>query len=361
MNDPILSKLHPFPTLKVESVKHRAFEQKNPIEKPLPILMPKALLGIEIEVENITSYTQLPYYWKSKEDGSLRNYGAEFVSIPLRAYQVEHALDHLNANINAFNKPDFSPRTSVHIHMNVRDMSWDQIKTLILLYAIFERHFFHIAGTKRETSVFCVPLYKTEALRQFDVIEIGMQWHKYTAINLGTILGNGDVPNFGTIEFRHLYGTLDKNIIINWINNILCLRKAVINLPFEQLVAKIKDLNTSSEYYALYKETFGEYALTDLMTKKDFEHCVTTTKKVLWGNHWNWCLDFKRGSAYDTYVQKKQAEHNRIVELEIQKIQETKKKPSIKEYIMTTPIKPMDDVIANWFENNPPKLVDQNF
>ena len=275
--------MHAFAGLKVEKAKHQAYEDKQPV-LDVPIVAPHALIGIEVEVENITGYVPVEYYWTAKADGSLRNNGVEFTSIPLRGYQIPHAIRHLNKCLYENNKPDFSNRCSIHVHLNVRDMTWDEIKTLVLLYSIFERHFFNIAGTKRETGIFCVPLYKTDQLNVLNSLEYtAPSWYKYNAINCGTILGNGDVPMFGTIEFRHLYGTTDEFTLMNWINNIMCLRKATQMITYQELLEKLKVMNTTSEYVQLYVQVFGTFANLRLMQQKDFEYCVTQSKLSLWG------------------------------------------------------------------------------
>lgn len=283
--DQILGKIYHYTQLKVDKAKHKLYEDRS-TPHTVYIEAPNALVGIEVEVENITGFYNIEYYWGGKADGSLRNYGAEFTSIPLRGIQIPYALRYLKQALEENSRPDFSNRTSVHVHMNVRDMTWNQIKTFILLYAIFERHFFNIAGTKREESIFCVPLYKTEQVQNITFLDSGgaERWHKYSAINCGTILGNNDVPKFGTIEFRHLYGTLDEKIIINWINNIFCLRNAAATIEYEHLLDRLKVMNTTSEYVALYQQVFKGFANTRTMLKRDFEYCVTQTKLMLWGN-----------------------------------------------------------------------------
>jgi hypothetical protein len=284
-NQQTISKIYAYHALKVDKARHLFYEDRCQAHN-ITIEAPNALVGIEVEVENIVDYYNLEYYWEGKSDGSLRNSGAEFTSIPLRGQQIPYALRYLKEALEINNKPDFSNRTSVHVHMNVRDMTWNQIKTFILLYAIFERHFFNIAGTKREESIFCVPLYKTNQVRNITYLENGgaENWYKYSAINCGTILGNDTVPKFGTIEFRHLYGTLDEKIIINWINNIFCLRNASAKIKYEDLLEQVKNMNTTSEYVTLYQQVFKEYANTRTMLKKDFEYCVTQTKLSLWGD-----------------------------------------------------------------------------
>ena len=146
MDNQKIGMLHDFAGLKTQKTKHNAYERANPINDPINVIDKNALVGIEIEVENMGNGNYVPaYYWQVKEDGSLRNNGVEFTSIPLRASQVEYALDVYNRSVTQNNTPDYSPRTSVHVHLNIRDLTWDQLKNLIILYCLFEKHFFHIA------------------------------------------------------------------------------------------------------------------------------------------------------------------------------------------------------------------------
>lgn len=274
-----IGQMYDFKPLQTQRDKHLAFEATLP-PRTIQMIQDRALVGIEIEVENIDCEVPITHYWEGKTDGSLRNNGAEFTTIPLRTYQVEYALNHLNQALNKHNNPEFTNRTSTHIHLNVRDMTWDQVKTLILLYAIFERHFFAIAGAKREKSIFCVPLYKSRQLDTITKLEnYCRQWHKYNALNCGTILGTDQVPRFGTVEFRHLYGTSDTAEVCNWINNILCLRKAVLQYKLEELLDIINSLNTTSEYMTMYAKIFGKHCT---LPPKDIEYCVSKLKRSIW-------------------------------------------------------------------------------
>jgi hypothetical protein len=292
-----ISKLFPFAPLTVEKAKHLAYEQLQPANQ-YKVINETALVGIEIEVENITDTIPITHYWQVKTDGSLRNNGFEFTSLPIRGKQIEPAMRHLSKALRQYNNPDFSIRTSCHVHLNVRDMTWDQIKTLVLLYAIFERHFFYVAGTKREESIFCVPIYKTQILQHLDSFQTRWNlWHKYCALNLIPILGKDDTKRYGTVEFRHLYGTDDVETIVQWCNHIFCLRQATQKYKYEELKEKIKTLNTTSEYIALYTDVFGEYADLRKMVKHDFEYCISQAKKEIFGKEYQDKLKFSKTSA----------------------------------------------------------------
>lgn len=283
----LLQDVYKYPALKLDKVRSNAFEKSNKFDgEPFKWCMPNALVGIEVEVENITGPVPMEAYWQSKPDNSLRNNGVEFVSIPLAVAQIQPALHHLYQQMARNNKPDFSNRTSIHVHLNVRDMTQDQIYTLFLLYCIFEKHFYKFVGTKRLNSIFCVPIYRSnldqKAVRT--IYHLEASWQKYCGLNLLPLVSNGLNPGgYGTIEFRHLYGTDNYTTVMHWINNILALRKAAMSIPKDEVIALIKEMNTTSGYRSLYAQVFPEeYRI--LESKNDFEECVSNIKRELFGN-----------------------------------------------------------------------------
>lgn len=265
-----------------------AFEKTNTLkEKPMEWCTTQGMVGIEIEVENITNSLCPLAYWNVKTDGSLRNNGVELVSVPLQIKQVQLALEHAYNVLTANNKPDFSNRTSVHIHVNCRDLTQNQIYNFILLYALFEKHFYSLAGNKRMNSIFCVPLFRTNQLNVLDNVVYGLSpnWHKYCGINLLPLYQNSVTQGYGTIEFRHLYGTSNQREILEWINDILCLRKYACEISKDDLLKNIKEMNTTSSYISLYSQVFAKGRKV-LSNKKDFEECVSNIKRELFGDEY---------------------------------------------------------------------------
>jgi len=265
-----------------------AFEKTNTLkEKPMEWCTTQGMVGIEIEVENITNSLHPLAYWDIKADGSLRNNGVELVSVPLQIKQVQLALEHIYNVLTTNNKPDFSNRTSVHIHVNCRDLTQNQIYNFILLYALFEKHFYSLAGNKRMNSIFCVPLFRTNQLNVLDNVVYGLSpnWHKYCGINLLPLYQNQVTQGYGTIEFRHLYGTSNQREILEWINDILCLRKYACEISKDDLLKNIKEMNTTSSYISLYSQVFAKGRKV-LSNKKDFEECVSNIKRELFGDEY---------------------------------------------------------------------------
>lgn len=265
-----------------------AFEKTHTLkEKPMEWCTTQGMVGIEIEVENITHSPHPLAYWDIKADGSLRNNGVELVSVPLQIKQVQLALEHVYNVLTEHNKPDFSNRTSVHIHVNCRDLTQNQIYNFILLYALFEKHFYAFAGNKRMNSIFCVPLFRTNQLNVLDNVVYGLSpdWHKYCGINLLPLYQNHVTQGYGTIEFRHLYGTSNQREILEWINDIMCLRKYACEVSKDDLLKNIKEMNTTSSYISLYSQVFAKGRKV-LSNKKDFEECVSNIKRELFGDEY---------------------------------------------------------------------------
>lgn len=283
-NTETLEAITTFPPLNTQARKHNLYIQNYKLKKPYKFVNDNTFIGIELEVELCPNTFNFDYFWTETVDYSLRNYGKEYISIPLRAKQIPYAIEYLKEVLSSSNPSyEFSNRCSTHIHLNVKDFTVDRLKVFLLLYSIFEKHFFNIAGSKRETNIFCVPLYKTEELEKIECFLDDITiWNKYSALNLGCVLGSPDNQKIGTVEFRHLYGTLDTDILYPWINSIIELRMASLKYSYEELVYRIKVLNTTSEYIHLYKDIFKTTALPfNSITKLDFESCITTTKLAI--------------------------------------------------------------------------------
>lgn len=205
--------------------------------QPDPMLpMSDKYIGIEIEAENIKysneSLHQGLMYWTVTSDGSLRNYGSEFVSVKLRGMDIQNALSELGNFLTSVGiVPVYSERTSVHIHIDSRFLNTYQLKTLIKYYLACEPYYFSVIGNKREDNIYCVPYYKNpsgirnlsalfqQTMGEDHVYHAVLEGLKYEAMNIRSIREKG------SIEFRHHYGTHDKDTLYNWIVNLLNLFK----------------------------------------------------------------------------------------------------------------------------------------
>lgn len=244
-----------------QSQRNTAYKQEDENWKPsIALASDKYHFGIEVEVEGVPEpFVRCKHrsYWDITQDNSLRNAGVEFVSVPLRGDQVENAVRQLQQSLPESH--EFSPRTSVHVHMNVRDLQINQIMNLMLVYTVVEELLFGYAGDNRQQNVFCVRITDTEYVRnyrnfQIDPRQVVHYWNKYTALNLLPM------ESKGTVEFRHMAGTIDPEKIVNWVNLLACIKTYAKNTPITAILQQVHMLNSSSMYEIFLDEVFGKWA-----------------------------------------------------------------------------------------------------
>jgi hypothetical protein len=247
--------------------------KEKKIQFPVAIEHEDVYVGVEVEVERVfrtAHLLNLPsgnVLFKCIEDGSLRNSGKEFVSIPLRGQNIPFALTVLHKTLTSEKNcvgHEFTDRTSVHVHMDVQLLSFKELANLILTYIVVEPLLYNFVGGNRHNNIFCVPLnlssMASQLHRLFGAIEIDdayninhtiTQWPKYTGFNLKPVSG------YGTVEFRHMVGTNDVKQLSQWINLLLRVRAFSVQQDFLKLKERILSLNTTSEYRLLTFEIFG--------------------------------------------------------------------------------------------------------
>lgn len=300
-----LQQLYSYQNLNIQKNVCVEYEKTHTIKEPqYDFITTHGMVGIEVEVENITNGVPISAYWAHHSDGSLRNHGAEFVTVPLHVKQIQLAVEHLYECLKT-NKYDFSNRTSIHVHLNCRDMTQDQVYTMVLLYAIFEKYFYSFAGQKRLNSIFCVPLFRCNMVRQIKevIYSFSPSWHKYCGINLLPLVDHDGQRAYGTIEFRHLYGTDNKKELYDWINAILSLRYAAMNtITKDELLKEIESMNTSSSYLHLFARVFPNEKMRS--NGKEFEECVSNIKREIWRGNYLSTLIKKDRSEYWTTIEK---------------------------------------------------------
>lgn len=239
---------------------HRAYYQTKCSQYgPLPIIIdPSCRVGIEVEVENVARFNEEGMFcWQVHDDSSLRNSGREFVTFPIKGQDIPLALTTLFKTIL---RPgyDFSKRTSVHVHMNVRSMTPAQIASFVCLFTVFEKLLYKFVGHNRDTNIFCVPLQQTlisnALLDAMNSAFKSTRWYKYSGLNLLPI------STQGSVELRQLYGTDDIEVICNWINLLQRIRLYAVNNTVDNILSEIKTLNTNSQYDFFVQKVFLEDA-----------------------------------------------------------------------------------------------------
>lgn len=230
--------------------------QPNAPQVRLGDLISNTKIGVEVEVENLPNP---PYVngWKCTRDGSLRNNGVEYVfKGPVGGLSACNRLASLQ-NTLFETECVHTLRTSVHVHVDARDMTWHQVKELLILYAIVEPYLFSICGTERADNIYALSLYRGQhqVSQLCDILEgghelINRRWTKYTALNLTAL------STFGSLEFRGHHGTCSKDVLVNWINHLLKLKEYVMNPRTS--VTHFPNMMSSQGPHAVLSAIFGE-------------------------------------------------------------------------------------------------------
>lgn len=182
----------------------------------LPDELPKGefVAGIECELEGVALPIPIEGFFIEK-DGSLRGNGYEYISIPFTKVALLEKFKELHSRLEFIKGEDpFSPRTSTHVHVNCAFLGFKEVRTIVLLYALFEEFFFMMVKPIRRDNIHCVPLTETHLPNLYRRGLDGMvdRWHKYTALNIKPL------REIGTIEFRHLHGTGDVAELSRWLD-----------------------------------------------------------------------------------------------------------------------------------------------
>lgn len=243
------------------------------------------LIGIEVEVENVQHHVDIPggSPWAMTTDNSLRNTGMEFVSRPIAASCAPASLNQLLGTL-LNQECHFSPRTSVHVHLNAQDMELNQVTDLVLIYSVFERLFYKFAGRGRIRNIFCVPITETNLLHNFVQIGVGGEWSKYTGLNLAPLrhASRDGVSAYGTIEFRQMHGTFSVDKLCLWISLIVALKAFVLKSDTKDIRKLILGMDDNFDFDALLHQVFGELAsVLKFNGLEDVRDCYMATKAAM--------------------------------------------------------------------------------
>lgn len=224
-------------------------------------------VGIEIETEAAVAY-QVPRMtgWLHKPDGSLRNFGVEYVSSnPVPIAQVNEHIDTWKAALGRHwdSLQGDSHSTSVHVHVNIGDLTPIQLLNFFSLSLLFENALCEFSGNDRKGNLFCLRAKDAE-IKFFSVLNSlkNMQYQvqivralspghfKYSAINTDT------VRSFGSLEFRMMRGEKDPEIIKTWVHILHRIKE--YSLKFECPKAILKHIRENGAM-SLFNDCFGDY------------------------------------------------------------------------------------------------------
>lgn len=176
------------------------------------------LVGLEIEIESDRLNDYHLIYWDIVDEGSLRG-GVELISYaPYNDAKVRNSLEEIDKLVK--NKPHITAgeRCSVHVHLDMRELSPKRRVIGILNYLLLEKELYRISGDRIE-SEFAIPLadnsYFKKGLSRCIPYPSRKELpitSKYQGLNTQPIL------SLGSIEIRIHEGCLDTGRIYRWIN-----------------------------------------------------------------------------------------------------------------------------------------------
>lgn len=194
----------------------------------------KGDVGIEIECEGINLPNEIKDYWNVVNDGSLRapdeprGAALEYVlKTPVAHKDSRKALELLR-DAMADSRLVWSYRTSVHVHINVQQLTLKQLYSFFTLYITLEDLLSEYAGgLERMGNLFCLRAYDAEgiidtlrrAIRD-DNLELFRDDNlHYAGMNVQALY------KYGSVEFRAMRGNLDIDLISSWIDTLIGLRE----------------------------------------------------------------------------------------------------------------------------------------
>jgi hypothetical protein len=251
------------------------------------LTMPETLVGLELEIEKFPPDLAWEFGGCTfTEDNSLRDGGKEIILKPMKMQAVPALITALYRHFGITDR-NYSERCSTHVHVNGQDMTLEQLAVLSLVYQTTERLLFQWVGHDRMNNIFCVPWHQSGLTYSMVNTLLGVrdhaylkirQWQKYSALNLLPL------STQGTVEFRHLHGTCDVNVITTWLRLLGRLVSYAKQTPFEAAKDQIVNMNTVSNYRAWLVTVFGtdaDHLMGDMAFETALARGVIDSKVML--------------------------------------------------------------------------------
>ena len=270
----------------------------------------KGDVGIELEAEFGAARAPMPQTgdWLAKPEGSLRGTAMEYVSaFPFKADKnLRSKIDHLCTIVNApaARVDKDSSRTSVHVHVNVLDLTPTQLLTFGCAYWIIENALFNYCGPKRKDNLFCLRLRDAEAV--IETIYHGLDSKRFLeSLNTDRIRYCGinwnAVPKFGSLEFRGMRGTTDPEVMYTWsseLNHLKLVTTKLFENPSE-LFDRYANSDKTEFLYSLVGEKFGNTLVSYPNWTEGMDRNVETLCGLAYAKDWK-----QWSTIFSPYVKK---------------------------------------------------------
>ena len=181
-------------------------------------------IGLELELENSKSSKLFDFigeYFEAVQDGSLKYDGIELrFKSALNGSNIINSLNVLDAGIAKFKLAPYTEgnRGSTHIHLNVSNLSVQQLFNIVLMSYFVEPILMDMCHVDRLFSPFSVTSNRTKDQKYIlsTIAEGHMNFessgYKYRSIGLSSVF------NKGSLEYRMFHASYDTKEILQWIN-----------------------------------------------------------------------------------------------------------------------------------------------
>lgn len=176
----------------------------------------KGTFGLEIETETAEAYDVPKFsFWDVHRDGSLRNFGQEYVlKQPLDFNEhIPLALEEFRVKTSKgiLISLELCSQTSVHVHINFLGETFQTLGNFLTIYSLTENLLIRMSGADRLSNLFALPICDAETTffnmknmldgikaKQYNSMVFDPEYTKYAAINLAAL------SRFGSLEIRSL-------------------------------------------------------------------------------------------------------------------------------------------------------------
>lgn len=226
----------------------------------------KGDVGIEIECEGRNLKEVFEHGWRSEDDGSLRGHypdsRIEYVlDKPIPVKNVNKYVQDLAGCLEEA-KFDFSFRTSVHVHVNVQELTEAQVCNMAYTYLLLEEPLINFCGRDRKGNRFCLRVVDAEMIVSYvremcangvrRALGFNEQEIRYAAINLASM------KKYGSIEFRSMRGNIDPDTIHIWANSLVAIREYAKSKASPQEIREEFEKNGPAKFI---KKVLGQYSV----------------------------------------------------------------------------------------------------
>lgn len=162
-------------------------------------------------------------YWRAEKDGSLRNYGVEFIlDKPLKFKELLKSIDEFVEKTSGIDFIEDAPGTSVHVHVNMQEEDVMTIFSYVTLWTLFENVLTEYSGEFRRSNLYAIPSRVADGvlMQYINMMKTYVSGNnafyasegssKYAALNIAPL------NTLGTIEIRTLRGTTSGDILKEW-------------------------------------------------------------------------------------------------------------------------------------------------